>query len=345
MNNKVDTVWDMRLKLVCHWLYNFKNKKPNSDILLISFRGEEQFVNIKKIILGVDEHCNIVRNNKSETNAKLSKNYLLHNSLENYKKLFLEDSNIIMASSAPLSFNHFKIYEKPVLFLGVEILNTLGNLLQNIESYSEAPAVLEDMRYLFYIEQTNPIEFVKNENIEAVRNFLYFRLFEQNETFRNPLVRTGSVIKKTNFEECSELNLLKELINRDLILLENKKILTSRLAVVLYRVATLDTDENITAIGRFYSDALNLKSKNFYSVYQEFSDDFNQNKRVFKNFKKKSFKGYELGKATMSEYETRKEIAKKLLQLKISELDMQTIAVVTNLSKQEIDNMIKHPNS
>lgn len=339
INNKVDTVWEMKLKLVGHWLYNFKNKKPNSDILFIDFKGEEQYATIKKFILEIDRDCNIVRNNKLDTDVEPSKNYLFYNGLENYKKLSLEDKNIVIVSSSPLNFNHFKIYEKPVLFLGVERLYAL----ENIENYSETPDIPRKMRHLFYIEQTNPIELVKSKNIEAVRNFLYFRLFEQNEIFRNPLVRIGSVIKKTNFEESNELNLLKELINRDLILLENKKILTSRLAVVLYKVATLDTNENITVIGRYYGNALNIKSKNFYSVYQEFSDDFEQSKGVFKNFKKKSFKGYELGKATMSEYETRIEIAKNLIQNTI--LDTQTISIVTSLSKEEINKLRKYPNS
>jgi len=337
---------EIREKLIGHWLYNFKQKKINNEILLVDFKYSHLFQTLKKNILKLDEDCTVVENGKL-INKDSFKNYLFDSYTSKQRdKLQIEDKNIVAVSSFGLYFKHFRDILKPVLILGtnstqsdVEIESMFDNIEKNIDTYKEAPAVSKEMRYLFYIEPINPVELIKSENTKALREFLIFKLFDYELIIDNIKHPVEAIITKTNFEGYYHLDsdLLRELIGRDLILFENKKIFTSRLAVVLYRVATLNVNANITAIGRYYSDALSVSSKNFYSVYQGFSDDFNQSKGIFKNFKKKSFKGYELGKAAMTEYDTRIEIAKNLI--KNTTLDTNTIAQITQLAKEVIRNL------
>lgn len=281
-----------REKLIGHWLYNFKEKQLNNEILFIDIFRSDLFIVLKKNILEFEPDVNVLENGNFIHEGYVKNCFFDKNGLRDKNKLKLRNRNIIAIPFLDLSFEHFRNIDKPVLFLVAnfvknenEIKSIFKKISENIEEYKEPPFVPKQMRYYFYIEPINPIELIKSENLKALREFLMFKLFDYKfniEYIKQPI---EAIIAKTNFERYHHNDeLLRELICRDLSLFENNKILTARLGVVLYKVATLNSRKSITAIGRYYHNELKISSKNFYSVYQEFSDDFKESEGVFKAF-------------------------------------------------------------
>lgn len=348
MEDLKDNIDKSRLYLVGHWLYNFKNKKLNNEVLIIDFKSINLFTLVKDFIKEIDSSCKVVSYDKLVEDNSSFRNYFLANTLnldENYKNFNLENKNVIALCSLGTSFHIFKDIKKPVLVLSDikvssddEIEAIFKDLIINIDNYKKPLLVPENKRYLFYIEEVEPSIFINNDEIDIkyLKDFLYFRLFEYEFVFSNIKQAISNVVYKTNFERYTESNLLQELIKRDLQMLKEDNIFTSRLTIIFYRVAKLNTLENSTAIGLYFKNLFNRQSKNFYTPYKKFSSDYKDKKDVFKRLKDKSFKAYDFNKKNLSEYETRIEIAKALITLPNTALDIKIVALVTKLKEEEI---------
>ena len=119
-------------------------------------------------------------------------------------------------------------------------------------------------------------------------------------------------------------------------MLKNHKVLTSRLAVIIYRTATLQVDASVTKIGRYIHEKTGTKSKSF---------NFSMMKSLFNGAKidisrdllyKKNFKAYNLN---INEAETiiRIEIARSLLSYNIPSITTKMVANITNLPVSTIE--------
>jgi hypothetical protein len=122
----------------------------------------------------------------------------------------------------------------------------------------------------------------------------------------------------------------------DIEMLYKHKVLTSRLAVIIYRIFTLKIDSNITSIGRKIHNLTGCKSKSFtadmilnLSNYKEYTISYDLRKE------KKVFKAYDLNVNHM-ELKIRTEIAMELLSYNIKELTIDIISKSTKLPIETI---------
>jgi len=130
---------------------------------------------------------------------------------------------------------------------------------------------------------------------------------------------------------------IEEYIIRDIIILQEKNILTSRLSIAIYRKAMLDINANVTEIGRYYSKLLGQRSKsvNLKKICNGTSIDYDGLTKIIVkaydlNIKEKSQKmlKYEL------ELEIKENIAKKLLYF--TNIDIDTIQRIVELPQSTL---------
>jgi hypothetical protein len=127
---------------------------------------------------------------------------------------------------------------------------------------------------------------------------------------------------------------LKQLILEDYQLLKYKHILTSRLAVIYYRLIFFDLNASSATIGRFFNDLFNTKSSPF-----KFNLRIPPHKYYFPSLHNKSFRGYKLviPKQPDSEYQLKIEIAKKLLSNNVS---IKIVSKSLEITEEELKNDI-----
>ena len=113
----------------------------------------------------------------------------------------------------------------------------------------------------------------------------------------------------------------------DIELLKEHKILTSRLAMVVYRIANLTPYADKTECGRYFRKKVGSKSKVFPRTKYKIPGI------------KYAFRAYDLNVVNDIKLETQKEIAEKLINLKIKKLDNMKISEVTNLPIDDIDKL------
>lgn len=319
--------------LIQQWFYNVRSGITNDCILILEHGENENFeVKIKKIF---------------SKNELENLQYLVLNAANINRRILKLPNNLIIA--IPFStnilnlLNHSILKSKSFLYVPREndfYLNMEEHLITN--TFSQ-PQIYPSQRYLYYIEKIDPLELIQTRTAEEIYNFLQFMIEQRGRLWMQYLsspnlhllsvLLEGTVFNKATFQ----IGSLFESIHFDIQMLKNGNILTSRLATIIYRVALLDATATTVKAGKYFHEKTGSKSKMFKKHHPKIkllhSELFNTN-----------FKAYDL---TVDEkaLSIRKEIATKLLQLDISELDMQMIAIVTSLSEQEIDKLRKNPNS
>ncbi|WP_428023933.1 hypothetical protein [Arcobacter sp.] len=187
----------------------------------------------------------------------------------------------------------------------------IQNSLSNFLDYEKGKAIQINID-LFEI-----IECLKKKEIIRIKNSIENVLCKYGNVFNiniNLLIEETSYIAKNNIE-------LLNLIEEDLNLFEFKYIFSSRLSIILYRLAFFDLNAKATSIGNFYREELKIKSQpysfkglnnNHLGFY--FTDLIN----------KKSFRGYKLVPYKQARVQTipnlfleKISIAKRLLKLKV----------------------------
>jgi hypothetical protein len=115
----------------------------------------------------------------------------------------------------------------------------------------------------------------------------------------------------------------------DINMLCQHKILTSRLAILIYRVSLLDINANVTKIGREIHRLTNSRSKTFSTqmIKNLYKDIINS---ISTDLLIKNFKAYDLN-INNAEIAIRTEIANNLLSFNIDGLTLDMIAESTNL--------------
>jgi hypothetical protein len=130
------------------------------------------------------------------------------------------------------------------------------------------------------IENINPVEIIDSNSYTIIYNHL-IRLFNPiifNQTF--PLfccIHTALESDRTFFPPVSFLKIL----DNDLHILLQKKQLTSRLAIAIYKASTLKFNANNTEIGTFFRKELGVKSKAYKlpEPYPQIVKAYDLNKR------------------------------------------------------------------
>jgi len=245
------------LQILNTWIENFKNNIINDNILLVVFRDanhDNRTIDIKRLkeVLFKDMNeeyyqlfnINELGNIDELQNYKCKKNLIvLGNIGMNINKIANTDFEIL------LYFNPLKYIIK---------FQTFNDLLAF--DNSKNPYIKLDV-----IKKRDPLEIITSNNFMKINDSVkvLFLPYIFNKNF--PLFQSIDILK-SNRNTYSYTNYLFTLEN-DIYLLVQKRKLTARLAIAIYKVATLRFYENKTVIGSFYRKELNIKSKAYKLPY------------------------------------------------------------------------------
>ncbi|RXK06484.1 hypothetical protein [Halarcobacter bivalviorum] len=298
MNSKKEQELNqIRYSLVGNWLYKIKEGYINNEILIFfGFNSDsnEELNNFKK---------SLPLKHKGNT-------FLVSAEFDKFKKVEPLSSNIVLTTKRTIDFSVFDRTDKEFLFINYEAFERNGGfeyIQSNWEEFSQTPFIQKYDEPWFFIKKYNPIDIIFKRT-DAIENFLYL-IFDDQKTFN--IEDKNSVFYRGYYFN----------IKDDLAFLISENILTSRLAIIIYKLANLNSNANETEIGRFYKKELGTRALN----------------KSNKNFGISNIKCYVLNSSSTIEEKTRLEIATNLL--KSTKLSSQLISEVTGLNKNIIDKL------
>ncbi|MDX9743408.1 MAG: hypothetical protein RBT59_06280 [Arcobacteraceae bacterium] len=243
-----------------------------------------------------------------------------------------ESNNIVLREESPYEIDEF-VKKKYQLFIsslaGYNILyvNNTSNFFANLDSYFSdiANNFNNKILYFSYIESVDFFDLVMNFRDDI---FNYNKLESKEQT----ILSIPNLKRKTQL-----LNNAQnwEWIQSDIYVLKKSKVLTSRLAIVLYRFAFLNYSASHTFIGRYIHKLFGVKSKTMNAKSSPLIQCSLHN-----DLRNKNFKAYDLS-INESEIAIRKEIAKNLISLGSSKINSKDIAKVTGLTDKIIETLKK----
>lgn len=251
-----NTLETKRKKLVGNWFYNLKNNIKNEDILFISSsENNMKFINLVKDFIydniNKDYHegikYSILDFKQLKENIKLPTTNLI---IVGYKSINFEVDLIDLFSIEKILCYNFK--------------DKID--LDWIDRYTEKPILTPEEKDLIYINIFEPIGLLY-ESKTKIENFIS-NIYGEYSFFRETniinLLKDTNLDKYNKKEKVANISFFKaldEYLKRDLIILKEKGILTSRFSIFLYRKALLNLNANSTEIGRYFSKKLGCKSK------------------------------------------------------------------------------------
>ncbi|RXJ85888.1 hypothetical protein [Arcobacter cloacae] len=319
-----------RKNFIGNWFYNLKNNIINEDILFIS-----SFKNGIKII---DLLRDFINENICKSYYEGEKYTIIDFKELNGNIKLLSKKNLIIIGYKSINSkieltNLFSIRNKNIL-----CYNFFDNLdFTYIDEYAEKPFLTPEEKDFIYFNMFEPITLL-NESKEKIENFV-FNVYGQYPFFKETNII--NLLKDTNLDKSNKkqetpnipsFKILDEYLKRDLIILKEKGILTSRFSIFLYRKALLNLNANLTEIGRYYSKYLDCKSKTV---------DLNKicvgTSTNYDNLTITKVKAYDLNIKPKTEVEIRNEveleikihIAKKLLYF--TDIEEKTISKIVEL--------------
>ncbi|NOQ30488.1 MAG: hypothetical protein GQ570_05120 [Helicobacteraceae bacterium] len=246
-----------------------------------------------------------------------------YESIQNYQKAIViipADKN----SEQFLNIDFNKLLRSSILHVPADHTDFYSNMAHYINSHTpnlNPITIPNNERYLHFIEKVNlHALLIQNRNLLWLNEYLNF-MHDRFYRLCNQTNCISLLVKGTTFKETTYTTDVKNDIN----LFITANILTSRLVVLIYRVASLDPNANTTKIGRYFQSNSGSKSK-------VFSAKTHKALAYIPDLKGKSFKAYDLN-VNEAEIAIRQEIAMNLLSLDINELDAKVIAKVTGYPK------------
>ncbi len=313
--------------LITQWFNNVLDGKQNDEILFL----ERPTGNTEKSIhelLG------------EQNNYKITSTTAYTNHFKKYEN---KNRNIILFQSINEQYiSELPVFRKMIhkIFLLVpkenNFLKEIKNDIDTKRIQSHSNTYIKEERYLYYFEKVDPLDLILNNTFE-LKSFIHNAII-QNLIFWKDRDRLNLLIYKTSFKRENYTDSL----SADILLLIENKILTSRLAVVVYRIANLNLSATTTEAGRYFHKKLGSKSKT--SNYNLIIKYNRSDKMVIDlDLRGKNFKAYDLT-INESEITIRREIAKNLVCLKEFNLDANTISSITKLPLEEVEKLkIKFP--
>lgn len=310
-----EQIKNTRDKLIQEWFRKLLSGEINNDILLLEECNQVYYNNI----LNIFKNHNIDKAKYTIINKNNRNNININN-----------DTNIIYC---------FSFDEPKISLLYLDILNTKSFLYiptghtfyNNISKYlsNDLPNYSNltlDKRYLYYIEKIDTFDFIEKNIGTQVDDFIKFIIYDGCLSWDNELQN----VLVYNYKH----------LKYDLSLLANAKILTSRLAIFLYKITKLDIKTSNTTIGRYFHTKIGTKSKTLNLDMLLRQNRINKSfftTKVSIDYIKRNFKAYDL-KVDESALKIRKEIAINLITafLDNKTLDIDNIGKMTNLPKKEV---------
>lgn len=309
MDNEIEKNLEVLIK---NWFCSLNNNRFNDAILFLICSG--QFNNLTELQMQKKDNLNIWNSSK----------YL------NYKVLNNKQINhIIITQNTKFNFEQI---DKKLLIIphDHDFFKNMKNYITS-ESYIQLN-IKESDNFKYWLQKENLLNLVQDFNSEYLSTLVKTKL------------KMLSMIDLTIIYNITDNNtsggLLNENYYTDIEMLHKYKVFTSRLAIVLYRIAFLEFNANSTKIGREIHKLVRNKSKTF--TVQMIKSLSNDNTLSISNdlIKKKSFKAYDLN-VDEKNISIRIEIANNLLSYDIRELTLDKIAKSTNLSIEKIEELNK----
>lgn len=292
--------------LIKNWFFNLNNNVINESILVMIYSGKlEDLVSF---------------------DFKIKMNLSVYYSIPflNYSKLNTDQKNkIIIVDPTKLDSIKLELVNKKML-----IIESNHDFFKNIQEYKN-PQIYNELNIdenelnSYYLEKVNISEIFQNLQTFNLSHEISIRLHLLTKIYPN--------IEYLLIQNLSIKTLYKnENFKSDIEMLYKHKVLTSRLAVIIYRIFTLEIDSNVTAIGRNIFNLTGCKSKSF-TAKMIFNLSNHKEITISQDlFKKKVFKAYDLNVNHM-ELKIRTEIAMELLSYNIKDLTIDVIAKSTKL--------------
>ncbi|MBU0721446.1 hypothetical protein KJ877_08890 [bacterium] len=331
---------ETKIKTINNWFNNLRENVINEEVLILCIKGRIDDRYKKKLEQNIKDI--LLKNEDKEYDFNIfSIQYWLkekRNSLKNQNTILLANNHNVLLSQIR------QIQSKTLLFsFPSEYYENIEMLLANTQN-AKIDTSKEEF-YSFYTEIKDPQEVI-NQSQSTLRQFLDNTIcikdassvtnFLKNTnllTYADDLIdATAKAYKKLSTNN----SLQEEYIFRDIVILKEMNILTSRLSIAIYRKANLDTNISITEVGRYFSSKYN-KSKviDLKKISKNSSIDYD-------GLSKTKVKAYNLDIKAKSEKEFRKEIeieikehiAKKLLYF--TDIDIDTIQRIVELPKSTL---------
>jgi hypothetical protein len=248
INEKINATQN---NLVGNWFHTIKKGETNNPILLCIGLTYETEILIKDNLLHISHNQ---EHEKFFTIVHFKDLLLIENDFKRHHILY---------SNSSIDFKLLANINRPIICM---ILDTAKNkhlkidigfadLILNCDKYSNKPILQAKEKYSLIIKKRNPIKILQQDS-SSIKALLYFFIYNEYIAFHN---LSKILFRGHRFE-----------LERDLDYLSEKMILTSRLAIIIYKLATL-SDDNDKTIGNYYSEKLGITSKK--KTYKLFSID------------------------------------------------------------------------
>ena len=306
---------EIKKSLIKQWFYRIYHGQENDCILLLLYTNDvtSNFQQELKSTLKKLGYGNTRFTIASQLHVLNNKNLILifdPNKPNNlYGKVFLNQNYL------------------PILYTD-GFYQEIEQYLEDSVNFTDSIPINNKLRYLYYWEHLDPLTLIKNYSKKEIYDFLFYSISTYLHHFRNNSYQK-ELVYDISYPEVPIMN--NEPLKFDLTLLESKDILSSRLAVLIYRVATRNTLASTTEAGRYFHKEIGSKSKTLNLYKQNKQQTHDDNGKLIRN--KHNFKGYDLSSMTPLELAIRTEIAENLIHL----LDNDDIAYVTKLSLEEVE--------
>ena len=240
--NQKDEIYNTSILLLGNFIHNMINNKQNNKVLVLcglSYRPQH-----------------IVDLLKNTTSAYIIKNIEEVKDLNQLKYIISEGNHIILIVKNGFPFNIFKNVNLEMIIINVTYSGIIEDVLLNIQEYPKKIDLSPKLSNHLYLKKRELKYFLIMDYSTLSKNLSL--IFERNN--RNKFKITDSSI--TKFFMYKPMNVYQWLdqIQNHIIFLCEEKILTSRLAIVLYRIAYLDSTVSEKTIGEYISKLLSIKS-------------------------------------------------------------------------------------
>lgn len=176
--------------------------------------------------------------------------------LNDLKYLVAEDVHIILISRYGISLDIFRNTNLNILVINVANSGILKDILSNIRAYPKEIDISVKLEHRFYLKQRSLLEYIAMNSIELIESLFF--IFER--TRHNKIQFTeGSITRHLMYKPMPLAVWLHQMKNH-IYYLHEDKILTARLAIVLYRIANLDSAVSEKAIGAYISKIFGITS-------------------------------------------------------------------------------------
>lgn len=247
MNIEKSALVKRHQSLIVSWINNMVKNQINDEIVMLLCKTNFDKDNlVKKLNISVSvypQNYEILDIRELTSINEIGRNYIRTNTIiltnsEMEADKFVDCNFILM-------FVEFGIFEK---------------ILLDREKYEseEKPTISIENRYLHYIEKRDPLEFIRQCNAKSIRGQLH-------SFFKTPVLwNTHCLLKRTIYNHSKysyNVTFLYDLEDEDIPLLLGFQLLTSQLAILIYKSTTLKFYDTDTKIGNYYRKKLGMKSK------------------------------------------------------------------------------------